>query len=405
MRPGSFDDGAGRANGGSPVDDLTLRQARILIVDDQQANVLLLERLLASFGFRAVTATTRSDQAEALCDSLDPDLLLLDLQMPPPDGIEVLRRLRSRPSGPAPMPIIVLTADNTTEAKRRALAGGANDFLHKPFDAVEVVLRIKNQLSTRMLQLALNVHNDMLERRVEARTEQLEQARIEIIERLAHAAEYRDDDTGQHTRRVAQISGLLAERLGLPDGEVARIRRAAPLHDVGKIAIPDAILLKPGKLTSSEFNSMKTHTTIGAEILSGSQSRLLRLAEEIARSHHERWDGTGYPAALAGAEIPIAGRIVALADVFDALSHRRPYKPAWSVAESVEEIRRLAGSHFDPTLVDAFDQLDQDELADQNPSGRTKDRQPDHSYVRSPGNLAPKLDSSLARNAIAMLEQ
>jgi putative two-component system response regulator len=344
------------------LNDAALTQSRILIVDDEPANVLLLERLLASVGFSDVNSTTRSDQVEALCDRLEPDLLLLDLQMPPPDGIALLQRLRGqRPNQPQPA-VIVLTADHSRDAKHRALSSGANDFLHKPFDAVEVTLRIKNQLATRILQLALNTHNQMLEQRVHERTQQLEHARIEIIERLALAAEYRDDETGQHTHRVAHTCSLLAAQLGLPEADIARIRRAAPLHDVGKIAIPDSILLKPGRLTVDEFETMKTHTTIGAEILSGSQSRLLRLAEQIAATHHERWDGTGYPAALAGEQIPIVGRIVGLADVFDALTHARPYKDAWPLEDAVDEIRRLNGEQFDPRVVAAFLELDHAEL-------------------------------------------
>src|SRR5579885_1315288 len=280
------------------MDETSLYQARILIVDDHHANVLVLERLLGNYGFVDVASTTRSNEVEQLCADLDPDLLLLDLQMPAPDGLEVMRRLRRSPSKTAEMPILVLTADHTTETKRQALAGGANDFLQKPFDAVEVILRIKNQLTTRLLQLALNTHNEMLERRVEERTTQLEQARIEIIERLAHAAEYRDDATGEPAHRVGETAAALAEQLWLPADQVTRIRRAAPLHDIGKLAIPDAILLKPGTLTPREFETIKTHTTLGAEILAGSNSRLLQLAEEIALTHHEHWDGSGYPAGL-----------------------------------------------------------------------------------------------------------
>ncbi len=341
------------------MDDATLTQARILIVDDQQANVLLLERLLAANGFKNVTGTTHSDRAEALCAELDPDLLLLDLQMPYPDGFEIMRRLRTGPSVAAPMPILVLTADNSVDTKRHALASGASDFLNKPFDTVEVILRIKNQLATRILQLTLDTHNAMLERRVHERTQELDQARLEAIERLAHAAEYRDDDTGEHIRRVGALAALLARELGMPAIEVQRIRSAAPLHDVGKIAIADAILLKPGRLTADEFETMKTHAAIGAEILSGSDSRLLQLAEEIARTHHEHWDGNGYPAGLQGEEIPMAGRIVALADVFDALTQTRPYKDAWPIDDASAEINRLSGTQLDPLVVAAFNALDQ----------------------------------------------
>jgi putative two-component system response regulator len=193
----------------------------------------------------------------------------------------------------------------------------------------------------------------MLEAKVRERTRELEAAQIEIIERLARAAEFRDDNTGQHTERVGQMAALLARELGLPDAQVSLIRRAAPLHDVGKIGIPDSILLKLGKLTPAEFELVKTHTTIGARILSGSRFALLRLAEEIAFSHHEQWDGRGY-AGLAGDQIPLAGRIVTVADVFDALTQKRPYKAAWPVEEAIAEIERQRGRQFDPDVVDAF---------------------------------------------------
>ena len=183
---------------------------------------------------------------------------------------------------------------------------------------------------------------------------ELEQAQFEMLARLAAAAEFRDDDTGTHTRRVGDLSVTIAQHLGLPDTEVELIRLAAPLHDVGKIAIPDAILGKRGKLTVDEFDEMKTHTTIGAQMLAGSAFVLLEMAEEIALTHHEKWDGSGYPAGLAGDAIPIVGRIVAVADVFDALTHSRPYKPAWSTADAIAEIMSEAGRHFDPRVLDAF---------------------------------------------------
>jgi putative two-component system response regulator len=333
-------------------------QARILIVDDQQESVLMLKQQLGAAGFGHVTGTIHSDLAVDMCARAEPDLLLLDLQMPEPDGFEVLNRLRARLGASARMPILVLTEDHGSDVKREAAAIGATDFLHKPVDSVELILRIKNLLAPRLLQLTLDTHNSMLERRVRERTRDLEEARMEIIERLARAAEYRDDDLGGHTQRVGHTSALLAEELRLPDRDVSLIRRAAPLHDVGKLGISDSILLKPGALSESEFEIMKHHATIGAEILAGSHSELLQLSEQIALTHHECWDGTGYPRGLKNEEIPIAGRIVAVADVFDVLTHDRPYKQAWSIDRAIAELESESGRRFDPEIVAALLRLD-----------------------------------------------
>jgi putative two-component system response regulator len=282
-----------------------------------------------------------------------PDLILLDLQMPYLDGFAVMKQLRAVVPPGSFLPILVLTADISAQAKRQALAEGASDFLTKPFDATEVILRIQNLLHTRRLHLQLQNENQMLEQKVRERTADLEATQAEILERLALAAEYRDDDTGQHTRRVGQMSAQIARALGLPVGEVDLIQRAAPLHDVGKIAIPDAILLKPGRLTPDEFEIMKTHTTRGAEMLSGGRFPLLQRAEEIALTHHERWDGSGH-IGLRGEVIPLAGRIVTVADVFDALTSERPYKNAWPRAAAIDEIMDQSGRQFDPAVVEAF---------------------------------------------------
>jgi putative two-component system response regulator len=246
-----------------------------------------------------------------------------------------------------------MTGDMTPEARQEALSRGAKDFVSKPYHADEVLLRIRTLLETRFLYFQVQSQNQILEAKVRERTRELEAAQIEIIERLARAAEFRDDNTGQHTERVGQMAALLARQLGLPDPQVSLIRRAAPLHDVGKIGIPDSVLLKLGKLTIEEFEVVKTHTTIGARILSGSRFGLLRLAEEIAYSHHERWDGGGY-LGIQGEQIPLAGRIVAVADVFDALTQKRPYKAAWPIAEAIAEIERQRSRQFDPEIVDAF---------------------------------------------------
>ena len=328
------------------------KNARILIIDDEPVNVDLLRRLLERAGFSRIESTNDSRDAAELYVSFRPDLILLDLHMPHRNGLEVIDEL-NRISEASYLPILMLTGDDTQEAKREALSRGAKDFVNKPFHSDEVLLRIGTLLETRFLYLQIQSENQMLEAKVRDRTRELESAQIEIIERLARASEFRDDNTGQHTERVGQMAALLARQIGLPDSQVSLIRRAAPLHDVGKIGIPDSILLKLGKLTPEEFDLVKTHTSIGARILSGSKFTILRLAEEIAFNHHERWDGDGY-AGIAGAAIPLAGRIVAIADVFDALTQKRPYKAAWTVTEAVVEIERQRGRQFDPTLVDAF---------------------------------------------------
>jgi putative two-component system response regulator len=334
-----------------------LAEARILIVDDEKANVRLLERILEEGGYLRTKSLTDSRQVLDAVGGFAPDLILLDLHMPHLDGFALLEALRAEPREPGFLPILVLTADITSAAKRQALAGGATDFLTKPFDQTEVLLRIRNLLETRYLHLQLQEHNQMLEAKVRERTQDLEEARMEILNRLARAAEFRDDDTGQHTRRVGETAAMLAQAMRLPEAEVEMIRRAAPLHDVGKIAIPDHILLKPGRLTPEEFEIMKTHTTIGARILGGSQVPLLHLAEAIALTHHERWDGSGYPRGLVGDAIPLAGRIVAVADVFDAMTHDRPYRLAFAVEETWEVLWDGAGSEWDPAVVEAFSTL------------------------------------------------
>ena len=336
--------------------DTTLTTARILIVDDNASNVLLLEGILQEEDYSAYRSITDSRQVLPIFLEHQPDLILLDLQMPYLDGFEVMKQLRPHIPPEAFLPILVLTADMTSETKRQALAGGAIDFLTKPFDATEVILRIRNLLQTRSLHLQLQNQNQLLEQKVRERTSEVEETQNEILERLALAAEYRDDDTGEHTKRVGLMSAQIAQALGLPEPEVELIRRASPLHDVGKIAIPDSILLKPGRLTPEEFELMKTHTTLGAKMLSGGRFPLLQRAEEIALTHHERWDGTGH-LGLQEKAIPIAGRIVTVADVFDALISERPYKEAWPPTEAIEEIRRQSGRQFDPQVVDAFLQV------------------------------------------------
>ena len=345
-----------------PGDRGELSTARILLVDDEAINIKLLRRILERAGYTRIAETTDPEKAADLYVAFNPDLVLLDLHMAPLDGFAVLERLAPLIPGDDYVPILMLTGDSTTPSKQRALKLGAKDFVTKPFDIDEVLLRINNLLVPRFMHLALASHNQLLERQVRERTMALEQSRLEVLERLARAAEFRDDDTGQHTRRVGRIAASLAAGLGVSSAEVELINRAAQLHDVGKIGVPDQILLKPGKLTQEEYQIMQRHSSIGAEILAGGRSSLIQTAAEIAHHHHERWDGSGYPAGLSGEEIPIGARVVALADVLDALSHNRPYRGAWPLQEVLEEIYRQAGQHFDPRVVDAFRKRPHDQL-------------------------------------------
>jgi putative two-component system response regulator len=352
------------------------QNAKLLIVDDDAMNVLLLEDVLGQAGYRHIQSTTDPCKTLDLCRAFSPDLILLDMMMPVMDGLAVMEQMKWECQGRIDVPILMLTADISPQAKRRALASGAKDFLIKPFDAIELLQRIGNLLETRFLYLDLQRQNQTLDDRVQARTaelesaqkrivdyaRQLEETQNETLERLARAGEFRDDDTGQHTRRVGETTVLLAQRLGFPSERIRWLQQAARLHDVGKIGISDLILLKPGKLSDAEYGIMKAHAAIGAELLQGGQSELIRIAHRIAASHHERWDGSGYPQGLREEEIPLEARIVSLADVFDALTHDRPYKAAWTVHAAVVEIERQSGHQFDPRVVEEFLHLPHESL-------------------------------------------
>ena len=331
--------------------------ARVLIIDDEPANIRILRRMLGVAGCTDFHSTSDSREALDLCHAVIPDVVLLDLHMPEVDGLTLLRQINDLFPCRVSMPILVLTADCSPETRYRALEAGASDFLTKPFDALELVLRLGHHLQTRRLFLELRESKESLESRVLERTLELEDAQAEIIERLAVATEMRDDDTGEHVERVADMTARIAEKLGLPFSEIQILRRSVRLHDVGKIAVPDGVLLKEGALTPDEREVIQTHTTTGGRILQGSRFPVLISAEQIARSHHERWDGTGYPNRLKGEQIPLAARIAAVADVFDALTNSRPYKPAWTVGDAAKEICDNAGTQFDPHVVKAFQEV------------------------------------------------
>ena len=355
-----------------------MTDARILVVDDQESNVVLLERLLRVKGYTHIETLTDSRQAVGRFEATRPDLVCLDLRMPHLSGLQVLEQLQPLIGAGDYVPILILTADTAPETKQTALSMGAKDFLNKPFDGVEALLRIHNLLETRFLYRELRAQNDRLDQKVRERTRELEEAQHEILSRLALAAEYRDDQTGEHTRRVGHMAALLARELGLNDDEVELIRQASPLHDIGKIGIPDAVLMKPGRLTPAEFEVMKSHTEIGARLLSGSRFPLLRLAEEIARTHHEWWSGNGY-CGLSADQIPLASRIVTVADTFDAITHDRPYRAGASIRNAVEELRREAGRQFDPAVVDAIARVLEAEMGFDEKAG------PDATSATAPG--------------------
>jgi putative two-component system response regulator len=331
-----------------------LSRARVLMVDDQSANLKFLRHVLETEGYGALI--TLSDPGEALDRfvELDPDVVIADLWMGGLDGFDFIAAIGALQPAGSYLPVLVATGDHTAETRRRALSAGARDFLTKPLSPAEVRLRVRNLLETRFLHEQMRDHNATLEQRIAERTHELEEARLEILYRLARAAEFRDDQSGQHTLRVGRVAGRIAQVMGLERTAHELIARAAPLHDIGKIGIPDAILLKQDRLEPQERTIIQSHTVIGAEILSGSRFELLQLAEEIALSHHERWDGRGYPQGLAGQAIPLSGRIVAVADVFDALTHQRPYKHAWTVRDALAEIEAQAGTQFDPAVVEVL---------------------------------------------------
>jgi Response regulator containing a CheY-like receiver domain and an HD-GYP domain len=327
--------------------------ARILIVDDQPYNVDLLKRILRRDGYKHLQGLEDPTLLEEVFHQYEPDIILLDIHMPEINGLDALQMIRRWQEDNEYLPILILTADMTPEIKQNALSAGANDFLNKPFDRTEVLLRIHNLLETRNLHKELQHHNEQLENKVKRRTQMLEQAQNEILTLLAKVSEFRDDVTGKHTKRVGLLSELIAMELGLPEKEIELIGKAAPLHDIGKVAVPDRILLKPGRFTEDEFKEMQKHTVFGEQILVNSQFDILRMAEQISASHHEKWDGTGYPNGLKGEHIPLPARIVAVADFYDALTHHRPYKDAWSQEATLEEIKNQKGKHFDPVVADA----------------------------------------------------
>jgi len=332
----------------------SIKKLNILICDDSISNVMVLEELLKTQGYESITTVTDPTKVIPLMLEKHFDLLLLDIEMPKMTGIEVMQQINESRLQHEYIPVLVLTGNQKTEIRNQALELGAFDYVLKPFDQTSVLLRVRNLLRVRAAYLAQSTMKEELEKRVVTRTHELEKATEILIKRLAQAGEMRDTDTGRHVLRVGKYARVMADGIGLPEEVSYMIEKAAPLHDLGKIGIPDSILLKKGKLTDDEREVMNSHAQMGSDLLSEHESMLVQMAGSIALSHHERWDGGGYPRGLQGESIPIEGRITALSDVFDALTTIRPYKEAWTVDETIEYIKKMSGLQFDPVLVDVF---------------------------------------------------
>lgn len=326
----------------------------VVIIDDQKTGRTIMEALIKKISSN-IRCDSFSDPNEALeaCEKHPPDLLITDYRMPLMDGIEVIKKFRNL-NGCKNIPVVVVTIVQDREVMYTALEAGATDFLSRPFDHYECQARCKNLLDLYKYQKASFNRAKILEYRITQATEDIKSRETEALICLARAGEFRDEGTGNHIFRMAKYSLEIARELGLDNDHCDRIWRASPMHDIGKIGIADNILLKPGRLSPSEREIMETHTIIGHNILEGSKSPYLNLGAKIALSHHEWFDGTGYPYGLKDHEIPIDARIVAIADVLDALTTSRPYKSAWSMEDSLEHIKKYAGTHFDPDCVKAL---------------------------------------------------
>ncbi len=340
--------------------DMDLKSAAILVVDDEHANVVLIETILNSHGYEYVYSTQDPSQVLGMYCQHNIDLILLDINMPVMDGYDVMAQLKAL-DDPCLAPILVLTAQYAQDFRQRAFDAGARDYVTKPFDVNELLSRVQNLLQAELAQQYMRKQNDILDHRVLERTvelqmaqQQLHENRLQVVRRLGRAAEFRDNETGLHIIRMSKIAALLGRAAGMNDEDCDLLLNAAPMHDIGKIGIPDDILLKPGRFDADEWRIMQSHVQIGADILSGDDSRLLVMAAEIALTHHEKWDGSGYPNGLKGEEIPLVGRLCALADVFDALTSKRPYKPAWSEPDALEYLVAESGRHFDPNMIEHF---------------------------------------------------
>lgn len=339
---------------------MTAKPARILAVDDEDRNRRLMQAMLLPLGYQVFLAVDGQDALDKI-PQVQPDVILLDIMMPRLDGFAVVWAVKQDPEM-SRIPVVMVTALSEVADRVKALEAGADDFLSKPVDATELRARLGSLVKVKAYNDHLVNYQKELEAEVSARTEELRRAfekiksaSLDTIYRLSRAAEYKDEDTGAHIKRMSHFASRVALEMGLPSDEVESILYAAPMHDIGKIGIPDKILLKPAALTDAEWVVMRRHTEIGARILEGSDAEFIRLGATIALSHHEKWDGSGYPRGLKGADIPLPGRVTAIADVFDALTSRRPYrKKDFSPEEARAMIEQGSGTHFDPSVVAAF---------------------------------------------------
>jgi putative two-component system response regulator len=359
----------------SPIPDDEYKSAKVMIVDDEAFNIKVVQAHLSLVGYSHYITSTDPRPVMAMIAAELPDVVLLDIMMPEVSGLDILRMVRAE-EDLKHIPIIILTAADNETIKMEALELGATDFLNKPVNLAELVVRVRNALIVKAHHDHLNDYARELAHQVRQRTSELAISRLELIHCLARTAEFRDNETGKHVARVGRYAEIIARQLGLDEKTVELIAHAAPLHDMGKVGVPDSILLKPGKLTPEEYEIMqqhsihgkqafepmseaewqlfKSHTFLGEMIMDVESSPLITMASRIALTHHEKWDGTGYPLGLAGEDIPIAGRITAVADVFDALSSRRPYKAALPLTRCFEIMEEGRATHFDPKVLDAF---------------------------------------------------
>ncbi|WP_135077497.1 HD domain-containing phosphohydrolase [Terasakiella sp. SH-1] len=326
---------------------------KIIVCDDSKTNIAMAQALLTSCGFEDIRTTIDPRNVRGMIEEGGCDLLLLDLEMPHMTGFDVINQIRQDMNNQS-MQILMLTGKLGIEPRNEALRIGANDFVNKPFDPTEVSLRVKNLVTVYQTQARQRRMNEILEEAVIKRTEQLNRAADDLLSTLARAGEYRDSDTGKHVSRVSHYTYLLAKAYGVEEKQAKMFAQAAPVHDIGKIGVSDTILHKPGPLTDEEREAIKKHCEIGAEILSGYSSEIVLIGQRIALTHHERWDGAGYPQGIAGEKIPLEGRIVSIADVFDALTTKRPYKEAWSAEKAFFILEEESGKAFEPKLVSLF---------------------------------------------------